>query len=199
MKVSCNPEGITEAVNTVKKGGTIVFPTDTVYGFGCDPYNEKAVKSIYEIKKRKKSQLLPVLGVSKKEISKIAEFDNISNIIAENFWPGQVTLILKLKDKKIAKSMNLDNKIAVRVPKNQCVLALLKECKLLIGTSANYSGMKSFTSSQECLKKFSGFDLFIDDEMTLCKGESTIIEIVKGKLEILREGSVSRKEIMKIL
>lgn len=196
MKVTCNPEGIRKAVSTLKKGGTIVFPTDTVYGLGCDPFNEKAVNSIYKIKKRKKSQLLPVLGASKKEITKIAFFDDMSNLIAENFWPGQVTLILKLKDKKIAKSMMLNNKIAVRVPQNQCVLKLLKKCKLLIGTSANYSGTDSFTNANECMKKFSGFDLIINDGVTSSKKSSTIVEVVKGKLKIHRYGNISKKEIM---
>jgi len=197
MKVSCNPEGIRKAISILKKGGTIVFPTDTVYGLGCDPFNAKAVNSIYKIKRRKKSQLLPVLGESKKEIEKIALFDDISNQIAENFWPGQVTLILKLKDKEIAKSMMLGNKIAVRVPQNQCVLKILKKCKLLIGTSANYSGTDSFTNANECMKKFSGFDLIINEGITSSKKGSTIIEVIKGKLKIHRYGEISEKEIMK--
>ena len=198
MKVLCNSRGIYHAVKTLQKGGVVVFPTDTVYGIGCNPYNSKAVESIYKIKKRKKSQLFPVLGFSKKEISKIAIFDDMSHSIAKKFWPGQITLILKIKDEKIAQSMNLKDKIAVRVPKNQCVLKLLKECKLLIGTSANISGKKSIKNPNECIKKISGYDIIIDDGIIQSLGESTIVEISGNEIKILRKGCISKKEIMNI-
>ena len=63
------------------------------------------------------------------ELEKIAEFNPLEGKIAEKFWPGPITLILKIKDKEIQKSLDLEGKIAVRVPNNQCVLALLKKCK----------------------------------------------------------------------
>ncbi|HMK33295.1 MAG TPA: L-threonylcarbamoyladenylate synthase, partial [Nitrosopumilaceae archaeon] len=140
MIVACDSDGIKLAAIAVKRGGLVVFPTDTVYGVGCDPRNPKSIESIYRIKKRNESKNLPVLGYSKKEISKIAIFDKISNEIADKFWPGSVTLVLKLKDEKIKRAMNLDYKIAVRVPNHPCTLSLLKECKLIVGTSANHSG-----------------------------------------------------------
>ncbi len=82
LRVSCDSEGIKHAINTIKNGGTMVFPTDTVYGIGCDPYDEDAVKSIYNIKKRKPEKLVPVLGYSKKDLSNIAYFDEKANRIA---------------------------------------------------------------------------------------------------------------------
>ena len=75
MIVACDPDGIKLAAITVKKGDLVVFPTDTVYGVGCDPRNPKSIESIYRIKKRSESKNLPVLGYSKKEIAKIVIFD----------------------------------------------------------------------------------------------------------------------------
>ena len=95
MIVACDPDGIKLAAITVKRGGLVVFPTDTVYGLGCDPRNPKSVESIYQIKKRGESKNLPILGYSKEEISKIAIFDKVSNKIADKFWPGPLTLVLK--------------------------------------------------------------------------------------------------------
>src|SRR6267143_5850217 len=129
MIAACDPDGIKLATIAVKKGGLVVFPTDTVYCIGSDPRNTKAVNAIYRIKKRIESKNLPVLGYSKEEISKIAIFDKLSNKIGDKFWPGPITLVLKLKDEKIKRVMNLDDKIAVRVPNNPCTLSLLKECK----------------------------------------------------------------------
>lgn len=195
LKVNCDSEGIDIAINTIHRGGVVVYPTDTVYGMGCDPYNKDAVMSIYKIKKRHDSKFFPVLGYSKNEISKIAVFNEKSEKIAEKFWPGQITLILKLKDEKIKKSLNLGEKIAVRVPDNQCVLSILKECKLLVGTSANISGTLPFTDPNECAKNISGYDVFIDGGKISSTGESTVVEI-GDDLKILREGSVSKQEII---
>lgn len=199
MIVVCDPDGIKLAAITVKKGGLVVFPTDTVYGLGCDPRNQKAVEIIYKIKKREESKNLPVLGYSKEEISKIVVFDKISNTIADRFWPGPVTLVLKLKDEKIRKSMNLDDKIAVRVPNHPCALSLLKKCKLVIGTSANYSGNPSSSDPKKVLRNFSGFDVFLDGGKISDSIESTIIEIIEGNLKILRQGKITKTELTSVL
>ena len=195
MRVSCTDSDIKVVIKKIKAGKIIVFPTDTVYGIGCDPYNKKAVLRLYEIKKRKKTKQFPVLGLSKMELEKIAEFNTLEEKIAEKFWPGQVTLILKVKDEKIRQSLCLDKKIAVRVPNNQCVLSLLKECKLLVGTSANISGTAPFTDPDECDNNLIKYDLLIDGGIIPSQSESTIVEIVGDNIKILRKGNVSEKEI----
>ena len=198
MKISCDDADIQVAAKAINNGATVVFPTDTVYGLGCDPYNHEAVLSLYEIKKRKKTKPFPVIGYAKKELEKIAEFNPLEGKIAEKFWPGPITLILKVKDKEIQKSLDLDRKIAVRVPNNQCVLALLKECKLLVGTSANISGTVPFNDPKECSENLSGYDLLIDGGIISSQGESTIVEIENNNVRILRKGNVSEEEIKKI-
>ena len=198
MRVSCTDSDIKVAIKKIKDGGIIVFPTDTVYGIGCDPYNKKPISRLYEIKKRKKTKQFPVLGLSKMELEKIAEFNTLEEKIAEKFWPGQVTLVLKVKDEKIRQSLCLDKKIAVRVPNNQCVLSLLKECKLLVGTSANISGTTPFTDPNECSKNLTRYDLLIDGGIIPNQSESTIVEIVGDDIKILREGNVPEKEIREL-
>ena len=198
MKISCNDADIQIAAKAINDGATVVFPTDTVYGFGCTPSTPEAVLSLYEIKKRKKTKPFPVIGYAKKELEKIAEFNPLEGKIAEKFWPGPITLILKVKDKEIQKSLGLDGKIAVRVPNNQCVLALLKECKLLVATSANISGTAPFNDPKECSENLSGYDLLMDGGIISSQGESTIVEIENNDVRILRKGNVSEEEIKKI-
>ena len=94
--------------------------------------------------------------------------------------------------------MGLDKKIAVRVPNNQCVLSLLKECKLLVGTSANISGTAPFTDPNECSKDLIKYDLLIDGGIIPSRKESTIVEIVGDDIKILREGNVSEMEIREL-
>ena len=198
MRISCNNVGIQKAAQIINKGGIVIFPTDTVYGIGCDPYNQKAVFSLYKIKKREKTKPLPVIGYSKKELEKIAEFNDKAEKIAEMFWPGAITLILKVKDENIKKSLGLGKKIAVRVPNNQCVLSLLKECKLLVATSANISGTTSLTDPNDCKRDLNGYDLLIDGGILSDNGESTIVEIDENKLRVVRSGSVSEEELKKL-
>ncbi len=195
MIVACDQNGINLAATTIKNGGLVVFPTDTAYGLGCDPRNAKAIESIFRIKKRKESKKLPVLGYSKEEISKIAVFDEMSDKIADKFWPGQVTLVLKLKDKEIKKAMKLDDKIAVRVPNHPCALSLLKKCKLIVGTSANFSGLPAFSDSKKVQENFSGYDIFLDGGTISNSTGSTIVEVKDRVLEIIRQGNITKEEI----
>ncbi|NND85878.1 MAG: threonylcarbamoyl-AMP synthase, partial [Nitrosopumilus sp.] len=94
LRVSCDKEGIEKAFQIIIKGGIVVFPTDTVYGIGCDPYNIESVKKIYEIKTRDYSKPLPVLVYSKEIAEKIAIFDEVTKKIVEKFWPGQLTVVV---------------------------------------------------------------------------------------------------------
>lgn len=196
--VQCDESGVKEAAGILERGGVIVFPTDTVYGIGCDPYNEKAVKTIYKIKGRDMGKLLPVLGFSKGQLEEIAEFNEIATKIANKFWPGGVTLLLKIKDQRLKTSLMLTDKIAVRVPANQCILSVLKRCKYIVGTSANISGVSAFTDPNKCYQNITDFDLFLNGGTIKSKGESTIVDATK-EVKIIREGGVSREEIMNAL
>ena len=196
MILPCDDAGIKAAYNIIQKGGIVVFPTDTVYGIGCDPRNQDAVNKIYKIKGREKVKHLPVLAHSKSDIENIVFFDEISKKIADKFWPGPVTLILKVKDKKIEEVLGLKGKIAVRVPNNSCVLALLEKCRLLVGTSANFSGQPSFGDSKEIASKFSGYDILLDGGQITNSCESTIVEVVDNELKIVREGKIKLESLV---
>lgn len=196
LRVYCDKVGIESAAKIVSEGGVIIYPTDTVYGIGCDPFNEKAVRTVYKIKKRSREKPFPVLGFSREEISNVAIFDEVSEKLAKKFWPGQLTLILKLKDSRLRKTLRIKEKIAVRVPDNKCALDLLKKCKLLVGTSANVSGMRSFRDPDECEKNLLGYDLLVDGGAVVSSLESTILECEKENLEFHRIGSIGKEEIL---
>ena len=195
MKVDCNDEGIRKSVEIIENGGVIIFPTDTVYGIGCNPYDANAVKKIYEIKSREKRKSLPVLASSIQIVKQISIIDEFTENIIKKYWPGPLTLILKLKDKNLKKSLNLEDKIAVRIPNSECTLKLLNKCNLLVGTSANVSGDSSFTDPQECMKNVKNYDVFVDGGTITSKGESTIIEIENEKIRIIREGALKKEDI----
>jgi len=196
LKVDCDKEGIEKTFQVIKKGGIVVFPTDTVYGIGCNPYNANAVEKIYEIKSREKIKSLPVLAYSLDTVKEIARIDTFTEKIIKKYWPGPLTLILELTDKKLKKSLNLDNKIAVRIPDSKCTLKLLEKCGLLVGTSANISGSPPSTDPKECLKNITNYDVFLNGGTITSKGESTIIEIENEEIKIIRKGVLKKEEIM---
>ena len=196
MKVNCDDNGIKKSVEIIENGGIIVFPTDTVYGIGCNPYDANAVKKIYQIKSREKIKSLPVLASSIEIVKQITIIDEFTEKIIKKYWPGPLTLILKLKDKNLKKSLNLEDKIAVRIPNSVCTLKLLNKCNLIVGTSANVSGDSSFTNPQECMKNVKNYDVFVDGGTITSKGESTIIEIENEKIHVIREGALKKEDIV---
>ena len=195
MKMDCNEKGIEKTWQVIKKGGIAIFPTDTVYGIGCNPYNINAVKKIYEIKSREKIKSLPVLAYSLDIVKEITCIDSFTEKIIKKYWPGPLTLILKLTDKKLKKSLKLDKKIAVRIPDSKCTLKLLEKSGLLVGTSANISGNSSYTNPNECIKNIKNYDIFLNGGTITSKGESTIIEIENEKIKMIREGALKIKDI----
>jgi len=162
----------------------------------CDPGEGRAVGTILDNFHIREDLELRLLNSG--EMLRIDLSGPDAEKIAELFWPGPITLILKVKDENIRKSLGLGKKIAVRVPNNQCVLSLLKECKLLVATSANISGTTSLTDPNDCKRDLHGYDLLLDGGILSDDGESTIVEIDRNKLRIVRSGSISEEELKKL-
>ena len=198
-QISCDHIGITLTAKSIKNGSVVIFPTDTIYGLGCNPYNENAVDRIYKIKKRDKTKQLPVLGYSKQILEDIVKFDAYANKIADKFWPGELTIVLPLKDDKLKKLSGSENTLAVRVPNNKCALSLLKECKLIVGTSANISGKKSFTDPKNIESNISKCDIFLNGGIIPNSSASTIIKIENKDIKILRCGNISKNDLVDAL
>ena len=193
--MNCDKDGVEKTSQIIEKGGVAVFPTDTVYGIGCNPYNVNSVKKIYEIKSRDEIKSLPVLAYSLDIVKEITIIDKFTEKIIKKYWPGPLTLILTLTDQKLKESLKLQNKIAIRIPDSKCTLKLLEKCKLLVGTSANISGNSSYTNPDECIKNIKNYDIFLNGGTITSKGESTIIEIENDEIKIIREGALKMEDI----
>ena len=196
--VSCNDDGIAQIIEAYEKGQIIAFPTDTVYGIGCNPFNKNSVSRIYDMKKRSGEKKFPILGFSNRELKKIVKFNSNAEKISEKFWPGQITMLLPIR-KEITNQIENNGKLAVRIPNNECILSILKQCKLIIGTSANISGEESILDSNDCKQKLPEIDVLVDAGKITSSGESTIIEFVGDELKIIREGSISKNKIERVL
>ncbi len=197
---------IQEVCNIIKSGGIIIFPTDTVFGLGGDALNKKVIKSVFKIKKRQINKALSINIAYKKDLKKYVEKIPVpaKNLI-KRFWPGQLTIIFK-KSKVIPKELTGGSPyIGVRIPDNKIVFQILKNInRPIISTSANLSGKKNPVTIKE-VKKLIGLGILknidaIIDDGNQCIGqkkESTIVDLSKGNISILRIGSIPIKDILK--
>ncbi|MBX5326303.1 MAG: L-threonylcarbamoyladenylate synthase [Candidatus Bathyarchaeia archaeon] len=198
MKVlTANEKTIRIAVQTVEKGGVIVYPTDTVYGLGCDPFNREAVKRIFTIK-GERTKPLPILASNIKEAEKIAHVTEQAQKLAEKFWPGPLTMVLLKKPSLLdVVTCGLDS-VGVRVPNHPVALELIREAGgLLVGTSANKSGEKPPQTAEEAARQIGEeVDLVLDGGFAPLGESSTIVDLVMGIPRILRHGPVKVDDIL---
>ena len=196
------------AVENITEGKIIAFPTDSVYGIGGDPQNLEVIERVYKIKFRDQSKGLLLLVSDLEEALKVAEFDKISKKLADNYWPGQLTLILKRKEPNFLplELTGFQNTIGLRIPDNEIILRILSLLKEkgyfggIIGTSANYSGEPPSISGEEVTKRIlSPIDLIIDGGKSKSKIPSTIVDCTTKKVTFLRVGKITEEEIMDFL
>jgi L-threonylcarbamoyladenylate synthase len=196
------------AVESIVEGKVFAFPTASVYGIGGDPLNLEVINRIYDIKFRDRSKGLLLLVADYEEATKIAEFNEIALKLAKQFWPGQLTLILKKKKPSIIppEVTAFQDTIGLRVPENEIILNILKLLKAeghfggILGTSANYSGEPPSISGDEVSKKIlSPIDLIIDGGKSKSKVPTTIVDCTSKKVKFLRIGEISDEEILNFL
>ena len=196
------------AVDKIIEGKVIAFPTNSVYGIGGNPLNLNVINRIYDIKFRDRTKGFLLLISNYEEATKIAEFNEIAQKLANHYWPGQLTLILKTKEPNILppELTAFQNTIGLRVPENEILLNILKILKGrkhfggLIGTSANYSGEPPSISGEEVTKRIlSPIDLIIDGGKSKSKLPTTIIDCTSHKIKFLRIGEISKEEIIDFL
>ena len=185
---------ILQAVETLKNGGVILLPTETVYGIAVDARNKSAVEKIYEIKNRDYSKPLQVMVASLEEAKKIAEFNSKALELAKKYWPGALTIILKLKPDYLANNFNKINEtVGIRIPNHPMAIEILRHANFpLAVTSANISGENAHVIYEEAKKNFAGkLDMFIDGGESEIGISSTVIDITdESNLKIVRKGSI---------
>ena len=196
-----NKTNIEKAVDILKNGELVSFPTETVYGLGADASNELAIAKIFESKKRPKFNPLIIHFSSFDEIKENCETNNIIEELNQLFWPGPLTIVLKRK-----KTSNLSslasaglNTLAVRIPDNNIALKLIDNLKKPIAApSANKSGLLSPTEASHVYNYFrndKNLSIILDGGPTIIGVESTVVKIDNGKIYILRHGGISLEEL----
>jgi len=198
--LKATPENIRFASQIVSKGGLVVYPTDTVYGLGCDPFNVKAVKRVFRVKGARKKPL-PILARSVADLEKIARLSDVARRIAAEFWPGPLTLIVPKKPALPDIVTNDLASVGVRVPKHDVAMQLIRLSNgLLVGTSANKTEQKPACTASEALEQLGEeVHVVLDGGKAVLGEPSTVADLTAEEPKILRDGPVAFKDILEAL
>jgi tRNA threonylcarbamoyl adenosine modification protein (Sua5/YciO/YrdC/YwlC family) len=193
--VTINPQNpqprlISRVVETLKQGGVIGYPTDTTYGIGCDIFNKKGVKKIYQIKQRDPRKPFSFICADLSDVANYAQVSNFAFKIMRRHLPGPFTFVLEATRVVPDLLTTRQKTVGIRIPDNPIALAIVSELgHPLVTTSANVSGEETYQDPQGIEESMGHMlDLVVDGGMLL--GEpSTIISLVDDRIEVLRQGS----------
>lgn len=190
------------AAEIIRKGGLVVFPTETVYGLGANIFITDAVKRIFEVKGRPQQNPLLVHIADREWVYKLArDVPKDAEILIDKFWPGPLALILKKRKDAVPDivTAGLDS-VGFRMPAHKVALALISEAGVPIAApSANRYDRPSPTRVEHVLEDMIDVDCIIDSGQTFVGLESTILDLTRDKPTILRPGFITKEMIEEVL
>ena len=190
-----------KAAQFIKQGNIVVFPTETVYGIGTNGLDEKAVKKLYKVKQRPLNKPISLLVSNMEMVNQIAkDITETEYKIMGKFFPGPLTMILKKKAIVPDIVTSGQNTVGVRMPSGEMARKLVELAGVPVAApSANITGQPSGTNLQEIKKHFEGkVDFFIDGGISELGVSSTIVQVIDGKPQILRQGSITLEQINQV-
>ena len=201
--ISENHEEVNKAVEILKKGGIVLYPTDTVYALAVDATNREAISKLKILKGRDENKPISVVVSDIKMAELYVEVNEIGKKLAEKFLPGALTIIFEKKDNVLDELVGGERTLGIRIPNNKFCLELAQVFgKPYTATSANISNMETKNSVPEILEQFGRNVSLIDyvvDAGKLGGGKpSTIVDVHEGEIKILREGAIDSGQILEI-
>jgi len=181
------------AREVLSAGGVIVYPTDTFYGLGADPKNAAAVRRLFEIKGREMNQPILLLIQNAAEASDwAAEIPPQAKELMEKFWPGPLTIVFRARPQVLPQLTAGTGAIGLRVPGSALTRTLLAAVGIaLTGTSANISGQAPPRTAYEAAAALEDrVDLVLDGGPTAGGEPSTVVDVSRGGLQVVRAGAV---------
>ncbi len=183
------PRKVRQALEVLERGGLIAYPTDTVYGLGCDLMNKGAIERLYQMKSMQKAKSLAFICHDLGDIAKYAVVDNWAYRILKRFLPGPYCFILPATREVPKMVLSKQKTVGIRVPNHPVVTTLARELgRPIISSTANAPGEEAFIDPAELRDFFHGLDLVLDGGA--CGVDpTTVVDLSNGHVEIVREGA----------
>ena len=194
-------DGITAAIAAAKRGDLVVLPTDTVYGLGTDAFSQKGPQKLIAAKGRDRNMPIPVLVGHVKALDGLAQrVDGITKALAEAFWPGALTIVVKAQPTLRWDLGETNQTVALRMPLNPIAIELLNAVGPMAVSSANKTGQPAATNVDEAIAQL-GEDvtIYLDGGQTPGNIASTIVDVSSGEIKLLRQGAIPLEEIRLIV
>ena len=198
--VKADEEGLKVAAVTMRNGGVVIYPTETVYGLGCIPSDPDATRKVCEIKGRAKNPLPLVCGDTDMA-RRVVQFNGAAEKLAEAFWPGPLMFILPSKVVYPMWVTHGKNTLGLRVPGAEVPRKLAQLAGgVIVSTSANKSGEPPATTAKESIDQI-GYkvDIVVDGGPSPGGTPSTILDLSGKEMWILRSGQITGSQIMEVL
>ena len=194
-------DGVSAAADAVRAGRCVVLPTDTVYGIGCDAFNNDAVATLLATKHRGPDMPVPVLVGSWVTIQGLVrEFSETAKTLVEAFWPGGLSIVVPEAPSLPWNLGDTRGTVLLRMPNQPLALELLQEIGPMAVSSANISGNPPATTAAEAKAQFGDtVGVYLDGGPAAVGEPSTIIDISKPRPVILREGAIPVERIGEVL
>lgn len=194
---STSPHAIRRALEILQSGGLVAFPTDTVYGVGALAFDQRAIESIYAAKDRPVEKAIPVLICDKEDLAKVADdVPLVALRLIDRFWPGPLTVLVP-KKATLPEAISATSTVGVRVPDHEVARGLLRLAGPMAVTSANISGQASPITARQVLAQLGGrIAMIIDGGETPGGIPSTLVDCMGTEIQILREGPISKEELL---
>ncbi len=195
---------IEQAVRTIKRGGSIVFPTDTVYGLGVNALKLYSIERLFKIKKRPEGKPVPIIVKNIEMAKQLAYVDKKIEKVLMEVWPGQVTVVLE-KRSIVPDILTSGLKtVGLRIPNNYFTQYLMENLdEPITATSANFSNQPSLSSAMEIIKIFDKSypnpDLILDAGELPPSSSSTVLDLTSSQPKITRMGPISKKDLMEMI
>jgi L-threonylcarbamoyladenylate synthase len=193
--------GLEQILTFLRMGGVIAFPTDTAYGLGADPFNEKAVRRIFEIKGREETKPILLLVDSIPMANSIGDLSETAVTLADRFWPGPLTMIIPARSTVPAIVTAGTGTIGIRWPNAAFARRLIHAFdRPITATSANRTGLPSAITVAEVREQLGdSIDAIVDGGMLPSRGGSTLLDLTENPARLLREGPVTEAELSDVL
>ena len=189
---------ITHAVDILRSGGIVAYPTDTLYGLAVDPRSELAVRRLFAVKARDAGHAVPLIAADQLQAAEAAVFDPLAARVADAFWPGPLSIVLPARAALRAEILGDDGSVAVRVPAHDTARALAAGLGFCItATSANVSGSPATASAAEVLATLGDrIDLLLDEGATAGGPPSTIVDL-RAQPRLVRAGAIAWDRVLR--
>jgi len=180
----------------LSSGRLIVYPTETVYGLGCDPFDETAVKRAYMAKRRPFDMPMTIAVKDLAMMEEYAVMDGRARRVAERFLPGPVTLILPRKGSVPDILTASSEEIGIRIPDDPVAMSIIDAFGPILATSANVHSHKNPLTCQDAIADLGqAASVYIDGGPTRYGRPSTIVQLLEGEAAFIRPGAVPRDAI----